>query len=150
MQLVWIIIRLIWKYAKQVADYLGTDHHEVIFTQEDIKTILRTIIWHTRTWDVTTVRASTPMYLLCKYIRKMAIFALVLKPVKLVMNYLVTNILTIHQARLNSKESQKRIKELYMYDVLRADRCIAGNSLEAPVPFSDKQFVTYVMELNQN
>ncbi len=135
------------KYAKQVADYLGTDHHEVIFTQEDIKNVLRTIIWHTETWDVTTVRASTPMYLLCKYIRENSDIRVVLsgEVSDELFGYKYTDYAP--SAIEFQKESQKRIKELYMYDVLRADRCIAGNSLEARVPFSDKQFVTYVMEI---
>ena len=135
------------KYAKQVADYLGTDHHEVIFTQEDIKNVLRTIIWPTETWDVTTVRASTPMYLLCKYIRENSDIRVVLsgEVSDELFGYKYTDYAP--SAIEFQKESQKRIKELYMYDVLRADRCIAGNSLEARVPFSDKQFVTYVMEI---
>jgi asparagine synthase (glutamine-hydrolysing) len=135
------------KYAKQVADYLGTDHHEVIFTQQDIKNVLRTIIWHAETWDVTTVRASTPMYLLCKYIRENSDIRVVLsgEVSDELFGYKYTDYAP--SAIEFQKESQKRIKELYMYDVLRADRCIAGNSLEARVPFSDKQFVTYVMEI---
>lgn len=135
------------KYAKQVADYLGTDHHEVIFTKEDIKKVLRTIVWHTETWDVTTIRASTPMFLLCKYIREQT-------PIRVVLSGEVSDELFGYKytdyaptAVAFQKESQKRIKELYMYDVLRADRCIAANSLEARVPFSDKHFVEYVMEI---
>ena len=129
------------KYAKQVADYLGTDHHEVIFTKEDIKNILRTIIWHAETWDVTTIRASTPMYLLCKYIRENTDIRVVLsgEVSDELFGYKYTDYAPT--AVEFQKESQKRIKELYMYDVLRADRAIAGNSLEARVPFSDKQFV---------
>jgi asparagine synthase (glutamine-hydrolysing) len=135
------------KYAKQVADYLGTNHHEVIFTRDDIKQILRTIIWQTETWDVTTIRASTPMFLLCKYIREQTDIRVVLsgEVSDELFGYKYTDYAPT--AIEFQKESQKRIKELYMYDVLRADRCIAGNSLEARVPFSDKQFVSYVMEI---
>ncbi|MFO0319383.1 MAG: asparagine synthase (glutamine-hydrolyzing), partial [Neisseriaceae bacterium] len=57
------------KYAKTVADYIGSNHHEVIFNYDDIKNILRTVIWHTETWDTTTIKASIPMFLLCKYVR---------------------------------------------------------------------------------
>jgi asparagine synthase (glutamine-hydrolysing) len=136
------------KYAKQVADYLGTNHHEVIFTYQDIKDILRTIVWHTETWDVTTIRASTPMFLLCNYIRENTDIRVVLsgEVSDELFGYKYTDYAPT--AMEFQKESQKRIKELYMYDVLRADRCIAGNSLEARVPFSDKQFVSYVMEID--
>ena len=135
------------KYAKQVADYLGTNHHEVIFTPQDIKNVLRTIIWHTETWDVTTVRASTPMFLLCKYIRENTEIRVVLsgEVSDELFGYKYTDYAP--DATAFQKESQKRIKELYMYDVLRADRCIAANSLEARVPFSDRQFVEYVLEI---
>lgn len=135
------------KYAKQVADYLGTNHHEVIFTQQDIKDVLRTVIWHTETWDVTTIRASIPMYLLCKYIRENSDIRVVLsgEVSDELFGYKYTDYAPT--AIAFQKEAQKRIKELYMYDVLRADRCIAGNSLEARVPFSDRQFVSYVMEI---
>lgn len=135
------------KYAKQVADYLGTEHHEVIFSDEDVKNILRTIIWHTETWDVTTIRASTPMYLLCKYIHENTDIRVILsgEVSDELFGYKYTDYAPT--AVDFQKESQKRIRELYMYDVLRADRCIAANSLEARVPFSDKQFVEYVMEI---
>jgi asparagine synthase (glutamine-hydrolysing) len=136
------------KYARQVADYLGTDHHEVIFTNADISRILKTIIWHTETWDVTTIRASTPMYLLCDYIRKQT-------PIRVLLTGEVSDELFGYKytdyapdALEFQKESQKRVRELYMYDVLRADRCIAGNGLEARVPFSDKYFVDYVMGID--
>ncbi len=58
------------KYAKQVADYLGTNHHEVIFSTKDVADVLKTVIWHIESWDITTIRASIPMYLLCKYVRE--------------------------------------------------------------------------------
>lgn len=136
------------KYAKQVATFLKTDHHEIIFTEKDINNILRTIIWHTETWDVTTIRASIPMYLLCNYIRKQT-------PIRVLLTGEVSDELFGYKytdyapdAMEFQKESQKRIKELYMYDVLRADRCIAANGLEARVPFSDKYFVDYVMSID--
>lgn len=136
------------KYAKQVADYLGTTHHEVIFNSNDVKEILNKIIWHTETWDVTTIRASIPMFLLCKYIRENTNIRVVLtgEVSDELFGYKYTDYAP--DASAFQKEAQKRIKELYMYDVLRADRCIAGNGLEARVPFSDKEFVTYVMEID--
>lgn len=136
------------KYAKQMADHLNSDHHEVIFTRRDIEEVLRTIIWHTETWDVTTIRASTPMFLLCKYIRENTSVRVVLsgEVSDELFGYKYTDYAP--SADEFQKESQKRIKELYMYDVLRADRSIAGCSLEARVPFSDKQFVKYVMNID--
>lgn len=136
------------KYAKQVSEFLGTDHTEVIFTPDDIKNVLRTIIWHTETWDVTSIRASIPMYLLCQHIRSKT-------PVRVLLTGEVSDELFGYKytdyapsKEEFQKESQKRIKELYMYDVLRADRCIASNGLEARVPFSDKYFVDYVMKID--
>jgi asparagine synthase (glutamine-hydrolysing) len=136
------------KYAKQMADYLGTNHTEVIFTKDDILETLRHIVWVTETWDVTTIRASTPMFLLCKYIRNNTKVRVVLSGEisDELFGYKYTDFApdsTEFQA-----ESQKRIKELYMYDVLRADRCISSNSLEARVPFSDKDFISYVMSID--
>lgn len=135
------------KYAKQVAQYIGSNHHEVIFTRDDIKNILKTIIWHTETWDITTIRASTPMFLLCKYVREKTNIRVLLsgEVSDELFGYKYTDYAPNAQAF--QKESQKRIKELYMYDVLRADRCIAGNSIEARVPFSDTEFVEFVMNI---
>lgn len=136
------------KYAKQMADYLGSKHHEVIFSADDIAKTLRDIVWHTETWDVTTIRASLPMFLLCKYIRQNSKVRVLLsgEVSDELFGYKYTDFAP--DAAEFQKESQKRIRELYMYDVLRADRCIAGNSLEARVPFSDKYFVEYVMNID--
>lgn len=136
------------KYAKQMADYLGSSHHEVIFTKEDILEVLKTIVWVTETWDVTTIRASIPMYLLCKYVRNNTGVRVVLSGEisDELFGYKYTDFAP--NAGEFQKESQKRIKELYMYDVLRADRCISSNSLEARVPFSDKHLIGYVMGID--
>lgn len=136
------------KYAKQMADYLGTNHTEVIFTRKDIVEVLKHIVWVTETWDVTTIRASTPMYLLCKYIRNSTNVRVVLSGEisDELFGYKYTDFAP--DATSFQTESQKRIKELYMYDVLRADRCISSNSLEARVPFSDKKFISYVMSID--
>lgn len=136
------------KYAKQAANYLGTDHCEVIFRANEIENILRTVIWHTETWDVTTIRASIPMFLLCRYIRNQSSVRVVLsgEVSDELFGYKYTDFAP--SASEFQKEAQKRIQELYMYDVLRADRCISGNGLEARVPFSDKYFVEYVMNID--
>lgn len=136
------------KWAKKVADHIGSDHTEVLFTEEDIKNSLKHIIWLLETWDITTVRASVGMYLVCKYIQENT-------NIKVLMTGEVSDELFGYKytdfapsPEEFQKEAEKRIKELYFYDVLRADRCIAGNSLEARVPFSDTKFVKYVMGLN--
>lgn len=136
------------KYAQQMADYLGSRHHEVIFNRDDIYAAIKHIVWITETWDITTIRASLPMYLLCSYVRNSTNIRVVLSGEisDELFGYKYTDFAP--SAAEFQKESQKRIKELYMYDVLRADRCIASNSLEARVPFSDTEFIQYVMDID--
>lgn len=136
------------KYAKEVADYIGSDHTEVIITKDDVLGSLRDVIYHLETYDITTIRASLGMYLVCKYIReKTDVKVLMTGEVSdEIFGYKYTDFAPSPEAF--QKEAQKRVRELYMYDVLRADRCIAANSLEARVPFSDTEFVQYVMALD--
>lgn len=136
------------KYAKEVADYLGTDHTEVIMTKEDILSSLRKVIYELETWDITTIRASMGMYLLCKYIHENTDLKVILtgEVSDEIFGYKYTDFAPSPEEF--QKESQKRIKELYMYDVLRADRCISANTLEGRVPFADTDFVSYAMSIN--
>lgn len=136
------------KYAKQMADFLGSRHHEVIFNRDDVYAAVKNIVWVTETWDITTIRASLPMYLLCKYVRNNSDIRVLLSGEisDELFGYKYTDFAP--DAQEFQRESQKRIKELYMYDVLRADRCIASNSLEARVPFSDTEFIQYVMDID--
>lgn len=136
------------KYAREVADYLGTDHTEVIMTKEDILSSLRTVIYELETWDITTIRASMGMYLLCKYIHENTDLKVILtgEVSDEIFGYKYTDFAP--NAKEFQKEAQKRIKELYMYDVLRADRCISANTLEGRVPFADSDFVNYAMSIN--
>ena len=135
------------KYARQVADYLGTIHHEYLFTKEDIKNTLKELIFILETYDVTTIRASIGMYLLSKYIRENTDIKVLLtgEVSDELFGYKYTDFAPNPQAFQD--EAEKRIKEIYMYDVLRADRCISSNGLEARVPFSDYEFVKYVMQI---
>ncbi|OGV26632.1 MAG: asparagine synthase (glutamine-hydrolyzing) [Legionellales bacterium RIFCSPHIGHO2_12_FULL_37_14] len=135
------------KYAKIVADYINSEHHEVIMTKKDVLAVVKEVIWHLESWDVTTIRASIGMFLCCRYIHENTdVKALLTGEVSdELFGYKYTDYAP--SADEFQKESEKRIQELYMYDVLRADRCIAGNSLEARVPFSDKDFVEYVMNI---
>ncbi len=135
-------------YAKIVADFLKTNHHEVYFNKADTLGVVDKLIWYLETWDITTIRASIGMYLVTKYIREKT-------PIKVVLTgeisdelfgYKYTDFAPSPEAF--QKESKKRVDELHMYDVLRADRCIAANSLEARVPFGDLDFVKSVMEIH--
>ena len=136
------------KYAKEVADFLGTDHTEVIMTKDDVLNSLEKVIWHLETWDITTIRASIGMYLVCKYIHENTDLKVLMtgEVSDEIFGYKYTDFAP--NPKEFQKEAQKRIRELYMYDVLRADRVIAANSLEARVPFGDLDFVNYVMSVN--
>ena len=136
------------KYAKQVADYIKSDHTEVIITKEDVISSLEKVISVLATYDITTIRASMGMYLLCKAIHDRT-------DVRVLMTGEISDELFGYKytdfapnAQEFQKEAEKRIREIYMYDVLRADRCISSNSMEARVPFGDLDFVKYVMKIN--
>lgn len=135
------------KYAQIVSDYLKTDHTEVIFSKADIFNALEDVIYLLETWDITTIRASIGMYLLSKYIAENTDIKVVLtgEISDELFGYKYTDFAPSEKAF--QSEAQKRVKELYMYDVLRADRCIAGVGLEARVPFSDKEFIDFVMSV---
>lgn len=136
------------KYAKQVADYIGSDHTEVIITKEDVLESLETVIALLGTYDITTIRASMGMYLVCKYIHENTDIRVLLtgEISDELFGYKYTDFAP--SAEAFQKEAEKRVRELHMYDVLRADRCISVNSLEARVPFGDLDFVHYVMSID--
>ena len=136
------------KYAKQVADYIGSDHHEVIFTKEQVLDSLEGLIRMLGTFDITTIRASMGMYHVCKAVHETTDIRVLLtgEISDELFGYKYTDFAP--DAEAFQKESQKRVRELHMYDVLRADRCIADNSLEARVPFGDLDFVKYVMSVD--
>lgn len=136
------------KYAKEVADYLKTNHHEVIITRDDVISSLEEVIYNLATYDITTIRASVGMYLLCKYIHENTDIKVLLtgEISDELFGYKYTDFAPNPEEF--QKESKKRIDEIHMYDVLRADRCISSNSLEARVPFGDLAFVKYVMEID--
>jgi len=136
------------KYAKQVADFIGSNHHEVIISKEDVLSSLDEVIKILGTFDITTIRASMGMYLVCKAIHEQSKIRVLLtgEISDELFGYKYTDFAP--NAQEFQKEAQKRIRELHMYDVLRADRCISVNSLEARVPFGDLDFVEYVMSIN--
>ena len=136
------------KYAKEVADYIHSDHTTFYMTKEEVINSLDEVIKILGSYDITTIRASIGMYLICKKIREIS-------DVKVLLTGEISDELFGYKytdfapsAKDFQKESEKRINELHMYDVLRADRCISSNSLEARVPFGDLDFVKYVMSID--
>ena len=136
------------KYARQVADFIGSDHTEVIISKETVLEALEPVVELLGTYDITTIRASIGMYLVCKYIHENTDIRVLLtgEISDELFGYKYTDFAP--SAEAFQKEAQKRIRELHMYDVLRADRCISVNSLEARVPFGDLDFVKYVMAID--
>lgn len=136
------------KYAKEVADYIHSDHREIIITKDDVLKALPDVVKLLATYDITTIRASIGMYLICKAIHETTDIRVLLtgEISDELFGYKYTDFAP--NAEEFQKEAQKRVRELHMYDVLRADRCISVNSLEARVPFGDLDFVKYVMSLN--
>ena len=136
------------KYARQVADYIGSDHREVIISRDDVIRALPEVVALLGTYDITTIRASIGMYLVCRAIHETTDIRVLLtgEISDELFGYKYTDFAP--SAEAFQKEAQKRIRELYMYDVLRADRCISVNSLEARVPFGDLDFVHYVMSVD--
>ena len=135
------------KYAKEVADFIGSDHTEIIITKEDVLAALREVIYVLGTFDITTIRASIGMYLICTALHETTDVRVLLtgEISDELFGYKYTDFAP--DAKSFQEESEKRIRELYMYDVLRADRCISSNSMEARVPFGDLDFVEYVMSI---
>ena len=136
------------KYAKEVADYIGSDHTEVIITKEQVLHALPEVIQALGTYDITTIRASIGMYLVCKAIHETTDVRVLLtgEISDELFGYKYTDFAPSPEEF--QKESVKRIHEIHMYDVLRADRCISVHSMEARVPFGDLDFVSYVMAID--
>ncbi len=136
------------KYAKQVADYIGSDHTEIFMTPDEVISSLEDVIKMLGTFDITTIRASMGMYLICKAIHETTDLRVLLtgEISDELFGYKYTDFAP--SAVEFQREAEKRLHELHMYDVLRADRCISVNSLEARVPFGDLDFVDYVMALD--
>lgn len=134
--------------AKMVADHLGTVHHEINFTVQDGLDALRDVIYHIETYDVTTIRASTPMYLMSRYIKAMGI--------KMVLSgegsdELFGGYLYFHKApdaKEFHEETVRKLDQLHLYDCLRANKSLMSWGVEGRVPFLDKEFIDVAMRLN--
>jgi asparagine synthase (glutamine-hydrolysing) len=134
--------------ARKVAEFLGTEHHEIHFTIEEGIAILDKLIWHLETYDVTSIRASTPMYFLSKAITDMG--------VKVVLSgegadEIFGGYLYFRNAPSPvdfQKETIERVQKLFTADLLRADKSTMAHGLEARVPFLDKQFLELAIKIN--
>ncbi len=136
------------KAARVVAEHLGTIHHEIHFTIQEGIDALKDVIYHLETYDVTTVRASTPMYLLARAIKSMGI--------KMVLSgegadELFGGYLYFHKAPHAEgfhEETVRKLGKLHLYDCLRANKSLAAWGVEGRVPFLDKEFMDVAMRLN--
>jgi asparagine synthase (glutamine-hydrolysing) len=136
------------KAAKKVADHINSIHHEITFTVQEGLDAIKDVIYHLETYDVTTVRASTPMYLMARVIKSMGI--------KMVLSgegadEIFGGYLYFHKAP-NAKEfhneTVRKLDKLYQYDCLRANKSLAAWGIEGRVPFLDKEFLDVAMRLN--
>lgn len=134
--------------AQKVADHIGTVHHEIHFTVEEALDALSDVIYHIETYDVTTVRASTPMYLLARFIKSMG--------VKMVLSgegsdEIFGGYLYFHKApnaKALHEETVRKLDKLHLYDCLRANKTLAAWGVEGRVPFLDKEFMDIAMRMN--
>lgn len=134
--------------ACEVAEHIGTVHHEINYTIEEGLDAVRDVIYYIETYDVTTVRASTPMYLLARVIKSMGI--------KMVLSgegadEVFGGYLYFHKApdaRAFHEETVRKLSKLYMYDCLRANKSLSAWGVEGRVPFLDKEFLDVAMRLN--
>ena len=134
--------------ARRVAEHIGTVHHEIHYTLQEGLDALRDVIYHTETYDVTTIRASTPMYLLARVIKSMGI--------KMVLSgegadEIFGGYLYFHKApdaRAFHEETVRKLSKLHLYDCLRANKSLSAWGVEGRVPFLDKEFLDVAMRLN--
>ena len=134
--------------ARKVAEHIDTVHHEILFTIQEGLDALQDVIYHLETYDVTTVRASTPMYLLARAIKAMGI--------KMVLSgegadEIFGGYLYFHKApsaEAFHEETVRKLGKLHLYDCLRANKSLAAWGIEGRVPFLDKEFMDVAMRLN--
>jgi asparagine synthase (glutamine-hydrolysing) len=136
------------KAAKMVAEHIGTIHHEISYTIQEGLDAIRDVIYHLETYDVTTVRASTPMYLLARFIKSMG--------VKMVLSgegadEIFGGYLYFHKAPNTEafhEETVRKVEQLHLYDCLRANKSLAAWGIEGRVPFLDREFIDLAMAIN--
>ena len=136
------------KYAKEVAEHIGTVHHEINFTVQEGLDAISDVIYHLETYDVTSIRASTPMYLMARVIKSMGI--------KMVLSgegadELFGGYLYFHKAPNAEEfhnETVRKLDKLHLYDCNRANKALAAWGVEGRVPFLDKEFIDIAMNIN--
>ena len=136
------------KAAQKVADYIGTVHHEIVFTIQEGLDAIKDVIYHLETYDVTTIRASTPMFLMARVIKSMGI--------KMVLSgegsdEIFGGYLYFHKAPNDKEfhqETVRKLDKLHQYDCLRANKALASWGIEGRVPFLDKEFMDVAMSIN--
>ena len=134
--------------ARKVADHIGTVHHEIEFTIQEGLDAIRDVIYHLETYDITTVRASTPMFLMARMIKSLGI--------KMVLSgegadELFGGYLYFHKApnaQEFHEETVRKLDKLHQYDCLRANKSLAAWGIEGRVPFLDKEFIDVAMRIN--
>jgi asparagine synthase (glutamine-hydrolysing) len=134
--------------AQKVADHIGTVHHEIKFTIQEGLDAIKDVVYNLETYDITTIRASTPMYLMARVIKSMG--------VKMVLSgegadELFGGYLYFHKAPNAEefhKETVRKLNKLHMYDCLRANKSLAAWGIEGRVPFLDKEFMDVAMRIN--
>lgn len=134
--------------AREVANFIGTDHHEIIFTEKDVEDVLDDVIYILETPDITTIRASIGMYLISKYIQNNTDTTVIFSGEgadELAQGYIYFR--DAPNADAGHEDSLRLLKEIYLFDGLRADRTMASQSLELRVPFLDLQFTNYYLSL---
>ena len=135
--------------AQKVANHIGTVHHEIIFTIQEGLDAIRDVIYHLETYDVTTVRASTPMFLMARVIKSMGIKKMVLSGEG--SDEIFGGYLYFHKApnaKEFHKETVRKLDKLHQYDCLRANKSLAAWGIEGRVPFLDKEFMDVAMAIN--
>jgi asparagine synthase (glutamine-hydrolysing) len=138
-------------YARKVSEFLGTEHHEVLFTPEEGFAVIPKVIEALASYDITTIRASVGMYLLSKYISENSLDKVIFSGEG--SDEILQGYLYFHNAPTpedGEQESLRLIEQLHLYDVLRADRCISVWGLEARVPFLDRKVVDTALSLPVN
>ena len=136
------------EYSKTVANYLNTKHHQIEISENEFLEAIETVIYNIESYDTTTVRASVGNYLVSKYIKENT-------DCKVIFNGDGSDEVCCGYVYLKNspsenelqKESERLVKELHYFDVLRSDRSISSNGLEARTPFLDKAFVKYYLSI---
>ncbi len=136
-------------YAKMVADHIGSIHHEVIVTEKEMLCALDKVIYKIESWDTTTIRASTPMILLCEYIKQNTNITVIYSGEG--SDEASGSYMYFHNApdeKAFHKETCRLVNDLQYYDVLRSDKSISSAGLEVRVPFLDKDFLEFYMSIH--